>query len=85
MTLKSKFSEYTENEFIALLRTIIAGEGTEKEVDQLVFHFERVSEHPSGSDLIFYPEEGADDSPEGITTTIINWREANGLSGFKAG
>lgn len=85
MSLKSKFSEYTEGEFIALLRAITAGEGTEKEVDQLVFHFERLSEHPSGSDLIFYPEDGADDSPEGITETVKKWREANGLPGFKVG
>ncbi|EEQ04693.1 Colicin-E7 immunity protein [Yersinia bercovieri ATCC 43970] len=43
----------------------------------------RVSEHPSGSDLIFYPEDGADDSPEGILETIKKWRAENGKPSFK--
>jgi hypothetical protein len=52
-------------------------------VNQLVFHFEKVSEHPTGSDPIFYPEDEADDSPEGVTRIVKEWRAANGLPGFK--
>lgn len=81
--MKNKFSDYTEREFVALLQSIISHDGTEKEVDALVFHFEKLSEHPAGSDLIFYPEDGADESAEGITQTVKKWRAAQGLPGFK--
>ncbi|WP_223488978.1 bacteriocin immunity protein [Pseudomonas sp. A-RE-19] len=81
--MKNTFSEYTESEFTALLQRIIDHDGTEPEVDELVFHFEEVSEHPAGSDLIFYPEDGADDSASGITKTVKEWRAAQGLPGFK--
>ncbi|AVX93397.1 bacteriocin immunity protein [Pseudomonas psychrophila] len=81
--MNTKFSEYTESEFVALLQRIIGHDGSESEVDQLVFHFEEISEHPDGSDLIFYPKEGADESAEGITQTVKAWRAARGLPGFK--
>ncbi|WP_030129199.1 bacteriocin immunity protein [Pseudomonas sp. QTF5] len=81
--MKNKISDYTESEFVALLQNIISHDGTEEEIDRLVFHFEDMSEHPSGSDLIFYPEEGADESAEGIAQTVKEWRAAHGLAGFK--
>ena len=81
--MKNTFSEYTESEFEALLQRIISHDGTELEVDKMVFLFEEVSEHPAGSDLIFYPEDGADDSASGITKTVKAWRAAQGLPGFK--
>ncbi|MGY4815711.1 bacteriocin immunity protein [Pseudomonas chlororaphis subsp. piscium] len=81
--MKTTFSEYTESEFVALLQRIIDHDGTEPEVDELVFHFEEVSEHPAGSDLIFYPEDGDDDSAAGITQTVKEWRATQGLPGFK--
>ncbi|WP_123573395.1 bacteriocin immunity protein [Pseudomonas chlororaphis] len=58
--------------------------GTEKEVDALVPHFQKLSEYPAGSDLILYPEDGADGSSEGITRIVKEWRAANGLPGFKS-
>lgn len=82
--MKTKFNEYSDSEFVALLRRIVDHSGSESGVDQLVFHFEKVSEHPDGSDLIFYPKDGADDSPEGITRTVKEWRAANGLPGFRS-
>ncbi|MEB0044892.1 MULTISPECIES: bacteriocin immunity protein [unclassified Pseudomonas] len=81
--MKANFSDYTESEFVDLLKRIVSSEGSEKEVDALVFHFEKISEHPSGSDLIFYPDDGEDDSPEGITGTVKKWRASKGLPGFK--
>ncbi|CAI9000031.1 Colicin-E7 immunity protein [Pseudomonas sp. IT-P44] len=81
--MKNKIGEYTESEFVALLQSIISHDGTEREIDTLVFHFEKISEHPLGSDLIFYPEDGADDSAEGITRTLKEWRATQGLPGFK--
>ncbi|MEF9899098.1 MAG: bacteriocin immunity protein [Pseudomonas sp.] len=81
--MKNTISDYTENEFVDLLQRIISHDDTQPEVDKLVFHFEEVSEHPAGSDLIFYPEDGADDSAAGITQTVKEWRAAQGLPGFK--
>jgi hypothetical protein len=49
----------------------------------LLLHFEKISEHPAGSDLIYYPESGADNSPEGVTRIVKDWRAAQGLPGFK--
>jgi Colicin immunity protein / pyocin immunity protein. len=49
----------------------------------LVLEFERLSEHPNGSDVIFYPEKGKDYSPEGIVREVKEWRRENGKSGFK--
>ncbi len=45
--LKKSLSDYTEAEFVALLQRIINHNGTESEVDELVFHYEEVSEHPA--------------------------------------
>ncbi|GFM56137.1 bacteriocin immunity protein [Pseudomonas capsici] len=84
--LKNSFSEYTEAEFVALLEEL-AKEDEEAEnddrADLLLLHFEKISEHPAGSDLIYYPEPGADNSPEGITQIVKNWRFSQGLPGFK--
>jgi protoporphyrinogen oxidase len=84
--LKNSISEYTETEFIELLKEL-ANEDEEAETDDradlLLLHFEKMSEHPDGSDLIYYPEDGADNSPEGITRTVKEWRAAQGLPGFK--
>lgn len=83
MTLKSSISDYTEEEFIRLLQHIIGNEESEEEENRLVHHFNTLCEHPAGSDLIFYPEDDADDSAEGITRTLKDWRAAHGLPGFK--
>jgi protoporphyrinogen oxidase len=83
---KSSISEYTEGEFVALLEEL-AKEDEEAEnddrADMLLLHFEKISEHPAGSDLIYYPESGADNSPEGVTRIVKDWRAAQGLPGFK--
>lgn len=83
--LKEKFSDYTEAEFVQLLKDLFKEDAapTDELADALLLHFRKVSEHPAGSDLIYYPEEGADHSPEGITRTVKEWRAANGLPGFK--
>lgn len=79
-------SDYTEAEFIALLEEL-AREDKEAEnddrADLLLLHFEKISEHPAGSDLIYYPEPGANNTPQGVTQIVKEWRAANGLPGFK--
>ncbi|RMM38271.1 Colicin/pyocin immunity protein [Pseudomonas amygdali pv. lachrymans] len=52
-------------------------------MDRLVKHFVKVTEHPAQTDVIFYPEEGQEDTPEGILKTIKEWRAKNGKPGFK--
>lgn len=83
---KRKISAYTETEFVALLQEI-AKEDEEAEnddrADLLLAHFETISEHPAGSDLIYYPEPGADNSPAGVMQSVREWRAAQGLPGFK--
>lgn len=82
MTKKNRLSEYTELEFIELVRSIGRCK-SESERDDMLDHWERLVQHPAGTDLLYYPENGADDSPEGIARTVKAWRAANGLSGFK--
>jgi len=77
-------SDFTELEFLDLVRKICNAEGeTEEYGNRLVREFERLAEHPAGADLIFYPEDGKDDSPEGIVKEVKEWRMANNKPGFK--
>ncbi|MEL7935841.1 MULTISPECIES: bacteriocin immunity protein [Pseudomonas] len=82
--MKNTLSDYTEQEFTDMLRQLCSGDMPEKEEDRLLSHFIKISGHPAGSDLLYYPESGVDDSPEGITRTVKEWRAANGLPGFKS-
>ncbi|MGJ0628263.1 bacteriocin immunity protein [Xenorhabdus bovienii] len=84
MNLKNNISDYTESEFLNLLKIIFESDTeTEEEHHLLVNHFEKITEHPSGSDLIYYPEEGKDDSPEGVLKVVKEWRATNGKPLFK--
>lgn len=84
---KKAISDYTETEFLEFVRKICLASGykTEGEHTNAALKFETLSEHPDGSDLIYYPKEGQDDSPEGIVKEVKKWRAAKGLPGFKAG
>jgi hypothetical protein len=87
--LKDKIEDYTESEFLAFLEAMTANpknlKGREfgKQVEKFVEHFKIITEHPDGSDVIFYPKEGQEDSSEGILKEIKEWRAANGKPGFK--
>jgi len=81
---KEKLSDYTESHFLLLVKEICSAVGGEKYQDDLLEHFIDVTGNPSASDWIYYPVAGADDSPEGITRTVKEWRAANGLPGFKS-
>lgn len=78
-------SDYTEKEFIKFIQQIraINKEGSDEELGEVLAQFRNLSGHPDGSDLIFYPEPGADNSAEGVTKTVKEWRAAQGLQGFK--
>jgi hypothetical protein len=82
MGIKSNLSEYTRQEFKALIGAIDDAR-TEEDRGELVEHFNKIVPHPSGSDLLFYPDDGADDSPEGIVQTINDYCISKGLQGFR--
>ncbi|MBK5512562.1 bacteriocin immunity protein [Pseudomonas sp. TH15] len=78
-------SDFTEVEFIAFIKKIrvVNKGGTDDELGELLEQFSKLEGHAEGFDLIFHPEPGADNSAEGVTETVKEWRAANGLSGFK--
>ncbi|MET0844979.1 MAG: bacteriocin immunity protein [Pseudomonas sp.] len=85
MRLKSKFEEYTESEYRILIQRLFDGDySSEEELDGMVENIVNTSEHPNGSDILYFPTEGVEDSPSGVLTTIKQWRAANGKPGFKA-
>ncbi|MBA1202160.1 bacteriocin immunity protein [Pseudomonas capeferrum] len=84
--LWGKFEKYTEDEFAELVQDIwFVNVESKARHDELLSHFEKVSEHPQGSDLIYYPLKGEDSSPAGIVQSVKAWRAANGKPGFRAG
>lgn len=83
--MKGYFSDYTEAEFIQFMRDIREANkhASDEALDPLLQQFCQLTEHPDGTDLIYYPEDGADNSNEGIIRTVKKWRAAQGLPGFK--
>ncbi|EED9464780.1 bacteriocin immunity protein [Salmonella enterica] len=83
---KKTISDYTEAEFLDFVRKMCQFEGeTEDDDAKLVDEFRRLTEHPKGSDVIFYPDDSQEDSPEGIVAEVKKWRAENGKPGFKNG
>jgi hypothetical protein len=90
MELKHKLEEYTEAEFMTFLEEFfedndnLSGDEFEKQAIKFVRHFETITEHPRQSAVIFYPEEGQEDSAEGVLKEVKKWRAQSGKPGFKA-
>ncbi|MFG8361124.1 pyocin-S1/S2 immunity protein [Pseudomonas aeruginosa] len=87
--MKSKISEYTEKEFLEFVEDIYTNNKkkfpTEESHIQAVLEFKKLTEHPNGSDLLYYPNENREDSPAGVVKEVKEWRASKGLPGFKAG
>ena len=85
MDLKSSFSEYTEAEFLEFMKTVLQENvaETDERLDILLAHFEKITEHPEGTDLIYYASSDQDATPEAIINKVKEWRAANGKPGFK--
>ncbi|HCB1572256.1 TPA: bacteriocin immunity protein [Klebsiella quasipneumoniae] len=84
MELKNKLEDYTEAEFLEFLNKIWNIDvSSEEEHDKLIEHFSKITEHPQGNGLIFYPDGSREDSPEGVVKEVKEWRAANGKPGFK--
>ncbi|MGY2440226.1 bacteriocin immunity protein [Pseudomonas allokribbensis] len=80
--MRDTLSDYTRQELKELIVSIEEAE-TEDELGSLVDHFNKIVPHPAGSDLLFYPEAGADESPDGIVRTIDAYCVLNGMHRFK--
>ncbi|HBC3529436.1 TPA: bacteriocin immunity protein [Vibrio parahaemolyticus] len=83
MKLKSNISDYTYSEFKDFINLICDNDLSESEENKLVLHFSKIVKHPDGTDLIFWPKPGQDDSPEGIVNEIKRWYASQGLPCFK--
>ncbi|CAH1544989.1 colicin-E8 immunity protein [Vibrio harveyi] len=84
MRLHDRLEDYTELEFLELLNTIISAEGSDEYQDELLENFIATTEHPEGSDLIYYPENPEDGKSESIVRIVKEWRLSQGLPGFKS-
>lgn len=80
---KTSIEEYTETEFLQLITDIFDANGSEKQVDKWVQHFNSIVAHPDKSDLIFYPSDDREDSPEGVINELKRWYSENNLLCFK--
>jgi len=78
MNLKPRFEDYTEAEFTQLVSEICSAEGDETYQDELLDNFVEVTEHPEGSDLIYYNDDD-DLTPEKIVKSVRDWRKKQGL------
>lgn len=81
----ANISDYIEADFISFIQKIRVTNkvGPDEELGELLAQFRKLTSHPDGTDLMFYPEPGQDNSAVGITRTVKEWRAAQGLSGFK--
>ena len=76
-------SEMTESEYLVFVNKIYNADYPSEEAhDRAVMEFEAISEHPAGSDLLYYPENG-NSGPEAVVAEVKAWRAANGKPGFK--
>lgn len=89
MILKERLEDYTEAEFLMLIKELyqnlanVDSNELERRRDDIVSNFRKLTEHPDGADVIYYPPEGADTSPQGVVNRVKAWRAANGKPGFK--
>ncbi len=60
-------------ELIELVRKIMAVEGTEKEIDEMVDTLEANVLHPEVTDLMFYPEK-EDVTPEEVVDQALAYK-----------
>lgn len=82
MNAKS-ISDFTREEFLEFIEFLGTAPGeTEAENSRWNRKFESLAQHPSGTDLLFYPEPGKE-SDEAVVAEVERYRRENGLPGFK--
>lgn len=85
MKLKSTLGDYTEPEFQALVDRIWAVDVPKADHDRLINHFDRISGHPKGADLLFYhPEDDPNPNSSGsVVYYVKDWHRKQGRVAFK--
>ena len=84
MNLQRKLEEYTETEYLKLIECLFEGRySSEKEHDEILENIVATSEHPHGTGILYDPEDGVEDTPNGVINAIKRWRVANGKAGFR--
>lgn len=88
MSVVKEISDYTEAEFLSFVLGIYTANSeiypTERAHTKAILEFKRLSGHPLGTDLMYYPtKHGLKDSPEEVVRIVKEWRAAQGLPGFK--
>jgi hypothetical protein len=85
MELKERLQDYTRAEFRILIEKIMRVDASEQEHNELVRHFDLVSAHPQGADLLFYPDLQDDTGHTGadrVIYAIQEWHMDSGQSAF---
>ncbi|MDS1309963.1 bacteriocin immunity protein [Marinobacter xiaoshiensis] len=80
----TRIEDITRDEFLQLVKDIFNVSKNRDTHDELIDRFEELSQHPDGSDLMFYPENQEDSTPERIVEIVEQWRDRNGLPGFRS-
>ncbi len=85
MILREKISDYTEQEFLAFLQEIDRANDNEPDsvLTPLLLHFRKITEHPSGINLLYRPSSEHAGEPEQVLKIVKDWRVANGKESFK--
>jgi len=84
--MKSSIADYTEEDFLQFVEDIFKENVSETDdvLDELLEHFEDITQHPDGTDLIYYPETPENGTPESIVRIVREWRLSQGLPSFKS-
>ncbi|MFJ4347835.1 bacteriocin immunity protein [Pseudomonas sp. NPDC089401] len=80
---KHSLADYTCAEFRPVVEELLQATGTPAWQDRLLEHFIDITEHPEGSDLLYYPANEREGCAMGVIARIIAWRKSKGLSQFK--
>lgn len=83
--MKNSIADFSEVEFLQFVEEIFKENvsDTDDVLDELLEQFEDITQHPDGTDLIYYPETPEDGTPENIVRIVKEWRLAQGLACFK--
>ena len=84
-TGRKSLQEFTRDEFLDFVTRIFEGDfASEDEDDRMVAQFDRLVEpNPRRNGLIFWPEDGVEDSPEGVVREVEKYCREHGLPCFK--
>lgn len=82
--MHKRLEHYTHTQFLDLITRILEHR-TQDDEEHLAWitQFAYASQHPKATDLLYYPEPGADHSPEGILEEVLAWRHVEDLPGFR--